>query len=227
MFKIFKNNMFFFHFLYLVFGILQVLSIAIDSETLRFSTRLVTPMVLLLIYLKSSKKRNFIFILALVSIFFSNFTLNFSQELWRILAIVFFVIYLLCSILIIINNTQKLRFFSILLGSIPFLTLLFYIIIITYDSLGIQFYPAIINAVLISIMGGISLSKYVFEDDAVNNSLLLSMMLFVFLVILYMLEHFYMNLKIFGVVRSIFYLSGHYVFLRYVLLSEKLYLNNI
>lgn len=211
---------------YFLIAAFQVFFIANDDFIGKLITRIVTPILLFLIYFKSSEKRDYIFIIAIFATLLSNLMMTFSGVLWNILGILFFIMYRIISIIIVLNFTQKIRLFSVVIATVPFITLLFYVVILTYDSLGIHFYPAVLNAILISIMAGIALSKYVFEDDATNNPLLLSTLLFTFVIVLYILEHFYMNLRVFSVVRSVFYLSGHYIFLRYVVLSEKSKSNN-
>ncbi|MFN4197933.1 MAG: lysoplasmalogenase family protein [Flavobacterium sp.] len=206
--------------LYFFVSLFHFVFIATDNYSGTFVTRFLTPILLLGIYFSGSSKYNYWFIAGIIATFFSNFFLNFDGNLYGILAILFFIIYRIISIWIVINFSKRIRLFSVMLGTIPFLTLLTYIIILTYDSLGFNFYPAILNAILVSIMSGIALSKFVFEDDVKNNPLILSAILFTILVVLYMLEHFYMNLKIFAVVRSVIYVAGHYFFLRYVMLSE-------
>lgn len=206
--------------LYFFISLFHLFFIATDNYYGTFVTRFLTPILLLGIYFSGSSKYNYWFIAGIIATIFSNFFLNFDGNLYGILAILFFIIYRIISIWIVINFSKQIRLFSVMLGTIPFLTLLTYIIILTYDSLGFNLYPAILNAILVSIMSGIALSKFVFEDDVKNNPLILSAILFTILVVLYMLEHFYMNLKIFAVVRSVFYVVGHYFFLRYVMLSE-------
>lgn len=206
--------------LYFFISLFHLFFIATDNYYGTFVTRFLTPILLLGIYFSGSSKYNYWFIAGIIATIFSNFFLNFDGNLYGILAILFFIIYRIISIWIVINFSKQIRLFSVMLGTIPFLTLLTYIIILTYDSLGFNLYPAILNAILVSIMSGIALSKFVFEDDVKNNPLILSAILFTILVVLYMLEHFYMNLKIFAVVRSVFYVAGHYFFLRYVMLSE-------
>lgn len=218
--KLFKSKTVKLTSLYFLVCLIHFFFIATDNYYGSFATRFVTPFLLLGIYFSETIRNDYWFIAGIIATFFSNFFLNFEGNLYSILAILFFIIYRIISIWIVINYTQRIRMFSVVLGSIPFLTLLTYIIILTYDSLELHFYPAILNAVLVSIMFGIALSKYVFEDDVKNNPLLLSAMLFSIIVVLYMLEHFYMNLKILSVVRSIFYMTGHYFFLRYVMLAQ-------
>lgn len=206
--------------LYFFISLFHLFFIATDNYYGTFVTRFLTPILLLGIYFSGSSKYNYWFIAGIIATIFSNFFLNFDGNLYGILAILFFIIYRIISIWIVINFSKQIRLFSVMLGTIPFLTLLTYIIILTYDSLGFNLYPAILNAILVSIMSGIALSKFVFEDDVKNNPLILSAILFTILVVLYMLEHFYMNLKIFTVVRSVFYVTGHYFFLRYVMLAQ-------
>jgi hypothetical protein len=138
-----------------------------------------------------------------------------------LLATLFFLIFEVLITRIVILNTKKINFIPIALGFLPFLSILFYLIFLTYSSLGINYLPSIVNAFIISFLGGIAVSNYMLEEDNMKNIwLLISILMFVLLIFIFMIEKYYISVQIFKPLRTLCFFGGHFLFMRYLLLSE-------
>jgi hypothetical protein len=152
---------------------------------------------------------------------FSILFLFLKSDVGLLLATLFFLIFEVLMIRIVILNTKKINLIPIALGFLPFLSILFYLIFLTYSSLGINYLPSIVNAFIISFLGGIAVSNYMLEEDNMKNIwLLISTILFTLLVFVFMIEKYYLSVQVFKPIRTICFFGGHYLFMRYLLLSE-------
>ena len=176
--------------------------------------------ILIIIYLINSSKRSFLYLLALFFGFVSNLLISKQPEVFLFYAILFFVFYRVLTIIIVIVNTKKIRIFPVIIGMIPFLITLLYIIFLTSDALKENLYSAIASAFMVSFLAGLSITNYVMEDNIKNTWLLISSLLFVSLVFVYIIENYYIHDKVFTPIRSFCYSVGHFLFYRYIITHE-------
>ena len=131
-----------------------------------------------------------------------------------------YLIYRILTIIIVYKSTNKFYLVSMLLGAVLFMTPLLYFIILNQDSFGQSLVPAVINVFLISIIGGLSVSNYLMEEGVKNTWLLISTILFAFLAVIFVIQKYYMYIQILDSLRVIVFMGAHYIFYRYLLLSE-------
>ena len=84
-----------------------------------------------------------------------------------------------------------------------------------------SFYPTVINDVVISIFSGMGLSYYVMNDNKPNSWLIISTLLFAFLVILFMVENFYISNAVFKPLSALIFAMAHYAFYKFMYESEN------
>jgi len=150
----------------------------------------------------------------------SNVFFIFDEISYLTLGMFSYVIYRLITIVIVVKATQKLYFFSIIIGMILFLLPLIYFILLNQGSFEQSLIPAIVNVVLISVLGGLSISNYLMEPSEKNTWLLISTLLFGFLAVLFVIQKYYLFIPILDSLRSIVFMCAHYIFYRYMLLIK-------
>jgi hypothetical protein len=177
--------------------------------------------ILIALYFFSFKKRNWIYVSALLFSFFSNvFLLEITQE--RLLHGV--MAYTVCRFLtvVLVYRTIKIKnWLSITIASSPFLFIALYLINLTQESLFQNFYPLLINGLLMSFLGGLSLSNYIFEESDKNSWLLISSLLFVAQIFIFVIQKYYLFNEVFQPISVIIYAISHYTFYKFVILNEE------
>lgn len=207
---------------YLFFFVVSVLACGVyfEVDQIILLSRVIGLSIIMLLYYLTSLKKNKLY---LFSLFFSLLSILFlfiKSETGILSATIFFLLFIILTTKIVIKNSSKIKFIPVVLGFLPFLSILFYLIFLTYSSLGINYIPAIINALLLSFLGGLAVSNYVLEDNIRNIWLLMSMLLFTLLIFVFMIEKYYLEVQVFKPIRTVCFFAGHYLFMRYILLSE-------
>lgn len=175
---------------------------------------------LCLIYLTTSIKKSTWYLVALFFAFLSNVFLLYSDSQLLLYGILAFLFYRLISIYVIIRNGDSIYCVPVVLATIPFLFIFSYLIYIMVSPDNPSFYATIINDFIISIFCGIGLSNYVMNDNKQNSWLLISTLLFTFLVILFMFDKFYLSFQIFKPISALVFSLAHYAFLMFMV-EEK------
>lgn len=192
-----------------------------EIESIILPTRVVGLSLVFLIYFLNSFRKNKLYLSSLLFSLLSVLLLFVKSDIGVLSATLFFLIFIVLTTRIVIRNTKKVSFIPVALGFLPFLSILFYLIFLTYSSLGINYVPSILNAFTISFLGGLAVSNYVLEEDNIKNIwLLISTLLFTLLIFVFMIETYYLSVQVFKPIRTICFFGGHYLFMRYLLLSE-------
>lgn len=192
-----------------------------EIERVILPSRVLGLSLVFLIYFFSSFRKNKLYLSSLVFSLLSILFLFIKSDVGVLSATLFFLIFIVLTTRIVIKNTKKVSFIPVALGFLPFLSILFYLIFLTYSSLGINYIPAMVNAFIISFLGGLAVSNYVLEEDSMKNIwLLISTLLFTLLIFVFMIEKYYLSVQVFKPIRTICFFGGHYLFMRYLLLSE-------
>jgi hypothetical protein len=173
------------------------------------------------IYFLAAKKKCYWYIFALFFAFLSNVLLLFSNPTLLLLGIVAFLFYRIASIFSVIRNGDKILILPLILASIPFLFAFSYLIYLMVSPDHPTFYATVLNDIIISIFSGIGLSSYFMNDSKQNSWLLISTLLFAFLVLLFMLENFYISFHIFKPLSALVFSVAHYAFLKFLIEAKN------
>jgi len=205
---------------FLVVGVLAY-GVYFDMESVILYARVMAILLVFFIYFLSSFKKNKRYLISLLFSLLSILFLFKKSDIGVLVATLFFLIFIVLITQIVIKNTNKISFIPVILGFLPFLSILFYLIFLTYSSLGLNYVPSIINALIISFLGGLAVSNFVLEEDNMKNIwLLISTLLFILLIFVFMIEKYYLSVQVFKPIRTISFFGGHYLFMRYLLLWE-------
>lgn len=206
--------------IYILIVLLLTFIVHFDFNQLEYLLRISSIPFLMFIYYKTSVIRNNFYLLSLSAAAISNVLFISNDTNLLNYGLILFLIYRIITIFLVIKASSKLSFFTVLVGSVFFLFPLSYFIVLTQDSLGESFYVALINVILISVLGGLSLSNYLIEEGFKHTWLLLSTLLYTFLVFLFVIQKYYLFISIFEPIRVLVLMAAHYFFCLYVLLSE-------
>lgn len=207
----------------LFFGITSLLIIAEYfqfQEVVFYLKPLLIPSLFVLYIFKTNEICKY-YLLALFFAFLSNVLLLFPEPKLLLYGIIAFMLYRLTSIIVVLKNGDRVAFLPLSLATIPFLFLFSYLIDMMVSPDHPSFYATIVNDIIISIFCGIGLSNYVLNDSKQNSWLLISTLLFTFLVILFMFDKFYLSFQIFKPLSAIVFSLAHYAFLKFMEKTEN------
>jgi ABC-type transport system involved in cytochrome c biogenesis permease subunit len=128
------------------------------------------------------------------------------------------VIYLLIQLLKI-ND-----FIPVVIGTIPFLLVFFYLFMISDDIPEHSYFILIVQNMLISLVGGIAISSFIMKDSKRNSWLLLCGLLFVMLHLIIFIEKYYLSQLSPAVLRPIAMsvnVLAFYTFYEFVIAAER------
>jgi hypothetical protein len=192
-----------------------------DSKTLLSLFKPVLIPTLMVLYFYSSTTRNSYYLVSLVFALCSNiFFLSASRD-FLMYGMLAFMVYRILTIVVVLKLISKLPILPFVIACLPFVFIFSCLLNLTMNSLSTSFYPAVINAVLISILAGISLSNYVLDDNRGNSWLAISTLLAIVLVYLFMIQKYYFPNNVFQPISAFIFSIGHYAFYRFVIESEK------
>jgi YhhN family len=207
----------------LFFGITAILIFAeyLKIQQIVFYAKpLLIPCLFTLYIIRSSKICPY-YIAALFFAFLSNIFFMFPDAKLLLYGIIAFLFYRITSIFAVLKNGDRIALLPLFLATAPFLFMFSYLIDIMVPPENPSFYATIVNDVIISIFCGIGLSNYVMNDNKQNSWLLISTLLFTFLVILFMFDKFYLSFQIFKPLSALVFSLAHFAFLKFMEEAEN------
>lgn len=135
------------------------------------------------------------------------------------------ILFMLSRFFILITVYQKLKKLSlvpIIIGSIPFLFLFTCLIYLIFDEIQGSTFPIVfLQCFIMSMIGGFALGNYVMKNDEASKYLLVGSLFFALNIFALGVKYYYLDLAFLKPVAMIFFLSGHFIFLRFVVISER------
>jgi hypothetical protein len=178
-------------------------------------------LILMALYFFSSKKRSKVYFGVLLFAFFSDFLfIDKTQEL-LVYGVLAYMIYRVLTIVLVFKTIKGKKILPIAIATLPFLFAYFYVIDFTKEVISVNFYPLAISGLLMSFLGGLSLSNYILDNDNKNSWLLISSLLFVLQNFIFILQRYYAMNGVFEPLATIVFSISHYTFYKYVITDEK------
>jgi len=190
-------------------------------QSLEYYFRLICIPSLMVLYFLTSEQKNKLYLFSLACATVSNAFFLSNESMFLKYGLIAFLIYRIITLIIVIKKSPKLTLFSVAIGSIFFLFPLLYFIVLIEDSVGQSFFVGLINIVLVSFLGGMALTNYLLENNFKHISLLTSTLLYTFLVLIFVIQKFYVFIQVLDPMGIIVLMSAHYFFCVYLLLAEK------
>lgn len=176
---------------------------------------------LMILYLYSSKVKNYIYFLALF--FFQIAFLLFSgtSEISLILAVLASVVFRSLLLFLVYRAVDDKKWTKTLLTSLPFLFIYLYLIDLVAEALGASYYFWIVNGFLTALLGGLAVTNYFAKHDRTSFWLLVSAMLFVVQTAIFFINKFYLKQQVFLQIIILCYGISHYTFYRFMIMQEE------
>jgi hypothetical protein len=188
--------------------------------TLEYIIRLFCIPIIMILYYVNSLKKSKLYLFSLAIATGSNILFISENILFLKYGLIAFLIYRIITLYIVIKYSPKLSFFSVIIGSVFFLFPLLYFIVLMEESMGESFFEGLVNIVLVSILGGMTLANYLMESNFKHISLLTSTLLYTLVVLLFVIQKYFIFILIFDPLRVIVLMAAHYFFCLYVMIAE-------
>jgi hypothetical protein len=177
--------------------------------------------VLMLLYWLSSTKKEALFFLTITTSLITNVLFIPNDLKFIFVGLIIFVFHRLINIYYILKVMKTKDFIPVVLASVPFLIVFFYIFFDTDLLTKEVYYIMIIHNSLISLLGGIALSHYIMNDSSRSSWLLICVLSFVTLHFIIFIEKFYIELQIFRPIAMSLNAFAYYAFYRFILIIER------
>lgn len=209
---------------YFILAFFEVVSEYLAYTPFICSLKPLIPLVLIIMYLIASVKKSvivvlvFLFSMATNILFIPNTPTSLYYALIAFTVHRVFVIYLLFTL-------QKVKdFIPMIIATVPFLLIFFYLFAETAEIPANSFYLLILQSIMISLFAGIALSSYIMNDSKKNSVLLISVLLFVMLQFTVFIEKYFLInefQKLFRPLAMTFNSLAFFSFYKYVIIAEK------
>jgi hypothetical protein len=187
-------------------------------------TRIATPFLLMIIYKANSGKPNPMVFTLFGLLLMTNILFYYKDSPYFFLAVMISIVQRLVMLLIIFQSVVEKRNASFLVASLPFLIIFYYLNSITSEFTLIEFNTLFFQSILVSLLGGISLSGYLRNDNRQNSWLLISTLLFIGLQFVVFIERYFftvISLRVFGLIGVVLNAFGFFTFYKFVNAAEK------
>lgn len=220
-----KNNLTkIFTILFFLIALVEIISEFFSNKLLILVFKPLIPVFIVILYLLESKRRYFLFVLAMLFSMLTNVLFIPDTSEFLFYGIIAFSIHRILIIAILFKVNKNLDFIPLLLGTVPFLIVFFYIFYETDSIPNDSYIILIIQNILISLIAGLALSNYVMNDDKKNSILLISAFLFVLLQFVVFIEKYFLYDELKQVFRPIAMLLNAFAFFtfyKYIIATEK------
>jgi hypothetical protein len=208
------------------FGLLflQMIVDFFELNAASFIFRIAMPVLLVALYHIHSAKKNLLFYVAMILLLISNLFFFYADKILFFYGILTFILLRAVMIIHIFRLTSDKNYLHIFVGSFPFLVIFFYLISATSEISNTEFNILIIQSILISILGGISVVNYFKNENRQHSWLLISTLLFIGLRFIVFIERYFaysLSLTIYRPIEILLSVFAFYTFYKYVVTAES------
>lgn len=202
-------------------AIVEFVAEYLNFTTLIWITKPLLMPILIGLYCITSKKINYLFLVALVFNWFANVFFILDAFNFKVIGSILFLVYRLLILYIVYKLVKIPSYLPIIIGSLPFLFIYLYIINIVHDSLGKGVFLFVTQGVFMVILGGYSLGNFIFNNEKSSVFLLLSTLFFALVQFILSIKSYYLELSIFQAMAMVLFVLGQYFLYRYIILCEE------
>ena len=184
----------------------------------------VIPLFLIVIYYIESDKKNVLFIAALLLSLITNILFIPNTPTYLFYGLLVFTVHRIIVIYLIFSLQKVNDSIPLIIATIPFLLIFFYLFLETGEIPQNSIYLIIFQNLLISMFAGIALSSYFMNDNKQNSVLLISALLFVMLQFVVFVEKYYLINEfeeLFRPLAMTFNALAFFTFYKYIVVAEK------
>jgi len=205
---------------YLIITAILVVAEMFQITDMLFAFKPLLLPTLMVIYYTTSHNKNLIYLISLFFAVCSNIFFLFNQQTFLLYGLIAFMIYRILSIILVLNIVKKIPLLPFIIATLPFAFIFSCLLNLAMGALSNTLFPAIINAILISILAGISLSSYILDDSRANSWLAISTLLSVVLVCIFVIQKYYFANLVFQPLSALIFSAAHYTYYKFMLAGE-------
>ncbi|MBF6607662.1 MAG: hypothetical protein ITG00_02870 [Flavobacterium sp.] len=179
--------------IYFVIASIEVIAEVFVYTPLIIIFKPLIPLTLIVLYLAASETRNPLMVLALSLSLLTNLLFIPDTDEMLFYAIIAFLVHRVLVIYLIALLVKINDLVPMVIATIPFMLIFFYLFLITDEIPENSFFILIIQNLLIAVLGGIAVSSYVMSDNKASSWLLLCGLLFVLLQLIVFIERYYLS----------------------------------
>ncbi len=209
---------------YFAIATLDIISEYLLYQPLIVFSRIASILILIALYAIKSTNRNVIFYFILFFLLISNIFFSINNPNIFFVGIITFIVQRILAIFLILKLHPEKNYLQILIGTFPFLLVFFYLISVTNEISDMNLNILILQSLLISILGGISLTSYLKYNTREHSWLLISTLLMIGLRFIVFIEKYYLGEDLFNIFRPISVLLNAFAFFtfyKFVIAAEK------
>ncbi len=209
---------------YFIIAFFEVVSEYFAYTPFICSLKPIVPLLLVVMYLVNSTIKNPIFVIVLLLSMVVNILFIPNTPMCLYYALMVFTVHRIVAIYLIFTLQKVTDYIPMVIATIPFLLIFFYLFMETNDIPENSFYLLILQSILISIFAGIALSCYVMNDNKQNSVLLIAVLLFVMLQFTVFIEKYFLINEfqwLFRPLAMTFNALAFFSLYKYVLIAEK------
>ncbi|MDI9308936.1 MAG: hypothetical protein QM535_01875 [Limnohabitans sp.] len=175
---------------------------------------------LIILYLYTSKKKDYIYLGILIFVIISNILFQKKTNAYLVYGTIAYLIYRFLTFILVYKSIENKKALPIAIATSPFLFFYLYLTFLNEKIFSLGFFSLFFNSLIMSFLGGLSLSNYYLYNNNKNVLLLITVILFVMQNLVFLLQKFYSFDGPFEPVSIILNTITLYIFYRYVLLIE-------
>lgn len=210
-------------FLTALFFIVSLVEIVAEYFEATFVVYLTKPMILLvlgILYWKTSPKANGIYMAALLFSWIANLFFISADFAYIFIGALLFGVHRILTIYIVIRHIKLPGIFPIVVGCVPFLFIYMYLVNLTHEDIKEGLSIFIVQCILISFLGGLSVGNYVLRSSRASTMLLMSTLFFAISQFIFVIRLYYAELNIFQPMLMTLFVIGQYMFYKFLILAE-------
>ena len=184
----------------------------------------ILPLLLISIYFIESEKKDKLFIAALLLSCLTNILFIPSNPAYLFYGVLVFTVHRILVLYLIFLHQKVKDFIPIIIATLPFLLIFFYLFSETIEIPENSVYILIFQNLLIALFAGIALSSYVMNDNKQNSILLISALLFVMLQFVIFIEKYFLLSEFEKLLRPLamaLNALAFFSFYKYIITAEK------
>jgi hypothetical protein len=207
---------------FFVASFIEVYAEYIKNISLQWCIKPTLIPILIVLYLFTSKKVSTLYIIALFFNWIANLFFISSELNIMLIASLSFLLYRVFIIIKIFKDDNTLGIMPITLGSIPFMFMFLILINIVYENINCgQFFLMLLQVILMTLVGGFSLAKFIIKNDLSSKLLLISSLFFGINLIILGVKFYVFNYVFLKPMSMVFFILGQFIFFQYIILNEK------
>lgn len=177
---------------------------------------------LIILYFSISKKKNIVYFIALILFLLTHLLFKYRQP---DLAGFSSLLYRFLTFILVFKSFKNKNWFALSLAAIPFLGIYLLLLLFISDFILDSIYFWLLNGFFTSLIGGMAIYNYIYENENKNFWLLISAILFIIQIGFFFFNHFYLPEKILVQMTIILFGVSNFTFYKFILVSERKELN--